>query len=96
MQPKKIGDGGASISIRIENLIANSIKEKLQIRAPSGGCSIHRVPEMFHKMRKPNAYKPGAVSIGPYHRTTTQSLKATEDLKLLYANKLLTVRAGRE
>ncbi|KAI3962853.1 hypothetical protein MKW92_020472 [Papaver armeniacum] len=98
MQPKKIGDGGASISIRMENLIANSIKEKLKICAPqriSGGCSIHRVPERFHKMRKPSAYEPGAVSIGPYHRAN-QSLKATEDLKLLYANKLLTIRAGRE
>ncbi|KAI3959505.1 hypothetical protein MKW92_014191 [Papaver armeniacum] len=99
MQSKKIGDGGASISIRMENLIANSIKEKLQICAPhsriSGGCSIHRVPERFHKMREPSAYKPGAVSIGPYHRGN-QSLKATEDLKLLYAHKLLTMRAGRE
>ncbi|KAI3959506.1 hypothetical protein MKW92_014192 [Papaver armeniacum] len=95
MQPKKIGDGGA---IRMENLIANSIKEKLKICAPqriSGRCSIHRVPERFHKMRKPSAYEPGAVSIGPYHRAN-QSLKATEDLKLLYAHKLLTIRAERE
>ncbi|KAI3843119.1 hypothetical protein MKX03_035029 [Papaver bracteatum] len=46
-------------------------------------------------MREPSAYKPGAVSIGPYHRAN-QSLKATEDLKLLYAHKLLNVRAGRE
>ncbi|XP_026411811.1 UPF0481 protein At3g47200-like [Papaver somniferum] len=97
MQPKMIGDGGASISIRMENRIASSIMEKLEIRAPSGRCSIHRVPERFHKMRKPSAYKPGVVSIGPYHRAN-QSLKATEDLKLLYARKLLTVtvRARRE
>ncbi|KAI3960476.1 hypothetical protein MKW98_002975 [Papaver atlanticum] len=95
MQPKKIGDGGASISIRIENLIASSIMEKLEICAPSVRCSIHRVPERFHIMRKPSAYKPEAVSIGPYHRAN-QSLKATEDLKLLYAHKLLTIRAGRE
>ncbi|KAI3838158.1 hypothetical protein MKW92_016893 [Papaver armeniacum] len=95
MQPQRIGDGGSSISIRMENLIANSIMEKLQICAPWGRCSIHRVPERFHKMREPSAYKPGAVSIGPYHRAN-QSLKATEDLKLLYAHKLLTMRAGRE
>ncbi|KAI3843118.1 hypothetical protein MKX03_035028 [Papaver bracteatum] len=99
MQPKKIGDIGASISIRMENLIANSIKKKLEFSAPhsciSGECSIHRVPEKFHKMREPSAYKPGAVSIGPYHRAN-QSLKATKDLKLLYAHNLLTMRAGRE
>ncbi|KAI3880913.1 hypothetical protein MKX03_022444 [Papaver bracteatum] len=94
MQSKTTGDGGASTSIRMENLIANSIKKKLEICAPSGGCSIHRVPERFHKMREPSAYKPEAVSIGPYHRAN-QSLKATEDLKLLYAHKLLTI-AGRE
>ncbi|XP_026428267.1 UPF0481 protein At3g47200-like [Papaver somniferum] len=94
-QPKMKGDGGASISIRI----AYSMKKKLEICAPhsrsSGGCSIHRVPERFHKMREPSAYKPEAVSIGPYHRAN-QSLKVTEDLKLLYAHKLLTARAGRE
>ncbi|KAI3971408.1 hypothetical protein MKW92_049241 [Papaver armeniacum] len=92
-----INDGGASISIRMEKLIANSIKKKLEISAPhsriSGGCSIHRVPEKFHKMTEPSSYKPEAISIGPYHRTN-QSLKATEDLKLLYAHKILTIRAG--
>ncbi|KAI3972100.1 hypothetical protein MKW92_038287 [Papaver armeniacum] len=92
-------DGGASILIRMENLIVNSIKKKLEICAPHsrslGRYSIHRVPERFHKMREPSAYKPVVVSIGPYHRTN-QSLKATEELKLLYAHKLLTIRAGRE
>ncbi|KAI3900302.1 hypothetical protein MKW92_010682 [Papaver armeniacum] len=96
LKSEMINDGGASISIRMEKLIANSIKKKLEISAPhsriSGGCSIHRVPERFHKMTEPSSYKPEAISIGPYHRTN-QSLKATEDLKLLYAHKILTIRA---
>ncbi|MCL7025104.1 hypothetical protein MKW94_005249 [Papaver nudicaule] len=82
----------------MEDLIANSIQKKLETSAPnsriSRGSSIHKVPERFHKMTEPSAYKPEAISIGPYHRKT-QSLKATEDLKLLYAHKLLTIRAGR-
>ncbi|KAI3931511.1 hypothetical protein MKW92_009145, partial [Papaver armeniacum] len=80
-----IGDSEGSISIEMEKLIANSIKKRLEISAThsriSGGCSIHRVPEKFHKMTEPSAYKPEAISIGPYHRTK-QSLKAKEDLKL--------------
>ncbi|RZC86206.1 hypothetical protein C5167_007392 [Papaver somniferum] len=96
MQSEMISDGGASISIEMEKLISSSIKKKLENSAPnsriSGGCSIHRVPERYHKLTEPSAYKPEAISIGPYHRTN-QSLKATEDLKLLYAHKLLTIRA---
>ncbi|XP_026433866.1 uncharacterized protein LOC113331370 [Papaver somniferum] len=92
MQSKMIGDGG------MENTnIANAIKKKLQIRAPhsriSGGCSIHKVPQKFLKMREPSPYMPQVISIGPYHRTN-QSLKSREDLKLLYAHKLLAKRAG--
>ncbi|KAI3929216.1 hypothetical protein MKX01_006452 [Papaver californicum] len=96
VQEKLIADEEAHVSIRMQELIA-SIKEKLETSAPrlriKGGCSIHRVPEKFHKMIEPSVYKPEAISIGPYHREN-KSLHAMQDLKLLYAHNLLIKRAN--
>ncbi|KAI3854470.1 hypothetical protein MKW98_025356 [Papaver atlanticum] len=101
-----IKDGGASTSIGMQELIANSIKKRIEISAPHSGisevCCIYRVPEKYHKIMKRSAYRPEVISIGPYHRPDHQrfkgakelkhqSLKATQDLKLLYVQKLLTL-----
>ncbi|XP_026404152.1 UPF0481 protein At3g47200-like [Papaver somniferum] len=99
VQEKSIPDEKPHVSISMQELIASSIKEKLETSAPrsrkKGGCSIHRVPEKFHKMIEPSVYKPEAISIGPYH-CKNDSLQATQDLKLLYAHNLLTKTANQK
>ncbi|XP_026383247.1 UPF0481 protein At3g47200-like [Papaver somniferum] len=59
-----------------------------------GRCSIHRVPERFHNMTQPSQYKPEVISIGPFHRKQ-QSLKAMDNLKMLYVRRLLTSTAEK-
>ncbi|KAI3868987.1 hypothetical protein MKX03_015944 [Papaver bracteatum] len=74
------------IQTRLENSAAHS--------PIPGRCSILRVPESFHNMTELSQYKPEVISIGPFHRKD-QSLKAMEDLKLLYAHRLLTQTAEK-
>ncbi|MCL7036862.1 hypothetical protein MKW94_006451 [Papaver nudicaule] len=72
--------------------IAKTIKEKFRDTAPSrtsGCCFIHRVPAKLHNRTQPSAYRPETFSFGPFH-CGIQSLKVTQDLKLLYAHTLLT------
>ncbi|KAI3835061.1 hypothetical protein MKX03_020355 [Papaver bracteatum] len=74
------------------------IKKMLENSALHSGiserCSIHKVPELFHKMTEPSRYRPRAISIGPFH-CRDQSLKANEGLKLQYAHDLLA-RAAKK
>ncbi|KAI3925969.1 hypothetical protein MKW98_028105 [Papaver atlanticum] len=86
-----------TFSVEIEelsNLIQTRIQNSALHSATPGRCSIHRVPEKFHKMTEPSQYKPQVISIGPFHRKD-QSLKAMEDLKLFYAHHLLTRTAEK-
>ncbi|KAI3898083.1 hypothetical protein MKW92_041877 [Papaver armeniacum] len=78
--------------------ISNSVKKMLESSALhsgiSGRCSIHKVPELFHKMTERSKYRPRAISIGPFH-CRDQSLKANEGLKLQYAHNLLARTAKK-
>ncbi|KAI3957694.1 hypothetical protein MKW92_013837 [Papaver armeniacum] len=79
----KMGELYTLLRTRLENSVDHS-----------GRSSIQRVPEKFHKMTEPSKYKPGVISIGPFH-CKDQSFKAMEDLKLLYARRLLTRTAKK-
>ncbi|MCL7047117.1 hypothetical protein MKW94_028256 [Papaver nudicaule] len=74
-------DGASSTSIGMRELIAYSIKKKIEISAPHSrteACCIYRVPEKYHKLS--SAYRPEGISIGPYHRSN-QRAKGTQDPK---------------
>ncbi|KAI3835062.1 hypothetical protein MKX03_020356 [Papaver bracteatum] len=78
--------------------ISHSVRKMLENSAIHSGtsrrCSIHRVPDVFHKMTEPSKYRPQAISIGPFH-CGDQTLKANESLKLRYAHSLLAGTAKK-
>ncbi|KAJ4958824.1 hypothetical protein NE237_025935 [Protea cynaroides] len=77
---------GDAVSVLVQSI--QKAHEKVTPLPPN--CSIFRVPEPM-RMRKPEAYTPHLVSIGPFHHNK-KHLKPMEELKLQYLYDLL----GRE
>ncbi|KAI3884766.1 hypothetical protein MKX03_022046 [Papaver bracteatum] len=77
-----------------DSVIKKMLKNNALHSGISGRCSIHKVPESFHKMTEPSKYRPRAISIGPFH-CRDQSLKANEGFKLQYAHDLLARAAEK-
>ncbi|XP_040369366.1 UPF0481 protein At3g47200 [Rosa chinensis] len=65
------------------------MKAELRSDSPlSATCCIFRVPEVLRR-RKPEAYAPDVVSIGPFHHRSSKLFATMKDVKQWYLNSLL-------